>query len=307
LVLAAQRDQERLWAGLASLGWDREKHGRFFQLLGRLPLDAIVPAYNEETTVKPVVETLLRSRCFWRVIVVDDGSTDGTAAAARSTGAEVLSLEENGGKMAAMMAGVARSNARSLAFFDADAENLSEAHVRTLVRAWKSGDHAQVCGTVDQGLMNRSKIATGQRIVLREVLEGIPCDCGGYTAETAINYLADRTGHATKSVELTGLRLRHKIDKFGWLSGVAKNARMVAGMLGAHVALSKSNGQTCEIGEAIGTGDVGSLVGSAVGGSTAGVAGAVIGGLAGRAAGTVLEEPGGPACTWGRRGTRHPS
>jgi len=50
-----------------------------------------------------------------RVIVVDDGSTDRTAAIARLAGAEVIRFEENSGKARAMMAGFAR--ARELGCF----------------------------------------------------------------------------------------------------------------------------------------------------------------------------------------------
>jgi glycosyltransferase involved in cell wall biosynthesis len=51
---------------------------------------AIVPAYNEEPNVTSVVEAIHRHAPDFDVLVVDDGSTDSTAACARSAGAEVL-------------------------------------------------------------------------------------------------------------------------------------------------------------------------------------------------------------------------
>ena len=55
------------------------------------------------------------------IVVVDDGSGDGTAAAARGAGADqVLEMGSNGGKGAAVRAGVRAARGRTVAFTDAD-------------------------------------------------------------------------------------------------------------------------------------------------------------------------------------------
>ncbi|MGH9285219.1 MAG: glycosyltransferase, partial [Acidimicrobiales bacterium] len=57
----------------------------------------------------------------YEVIVVDDGSADGTAEAARRAGADtVVALPRNRGKGAAVRAGVAAATGRAVAFLDAD-------------------------------------------------------------------------------------------------------------------------------------------------------------------------------------------
>jgi glycosyltransferase involved in cell wall biosynthesis len=66
---------------------------------------ALVPAYGAEKTVGAVVRGL-REHC--PVLVVDDGSNDGTGEAARLAGAEVLRLSPNGGKGTALRAGLER-------------------------------------------------------------------------------------------------------------------------------------------------------------------------------------------------------
>jgi glycosyltransferase involved in cell wall biosynthesis len=68
---------------------------------------AVIPAYNESRTIKEVVEGALRY--VDRVIVVDDGSTDGTGEKAREAGAQVILQAENRGKAAAMKAGFRES------------------------------------------------------------------------------------------------------------------------------------------------------------------------------------------------------
>ncbi|HET8732239.1 MAG TPA: glycosyltransferase family 2 protein [Anaeromyxobacteraceae bacterium] len=66
---------------------------------------AIVPAFNEERSLPAVVGGLRRLSPGVDVCVVDDGSTDGTAAVARAHGATVLSLPVNLGIGGAVQAG----------------------------------------------------------------------------------------------------------------------------------------------------------------------------------------------------------
>lgn len=210
------------------------------------PIDAIVPAHNEESTVADVARALIQSGAFGRVIVVDDGSTDKTAEQAKLGGAEVVRLERNIGKTGAMMAGVEQSTARDIAFFDADAVNMKPEYATALAGEYRKGGYAQVCGVLDHGVMNTSRLATGQRIVRRDVLEGIPKTCNGYSAETAINYLADKVG-PTQTVLLAGLQFRTKTDKVGVVNGLAQGAKMLGEMTAAQVALARSNGATCAL------------------------------------------------------------
>jgi len=66
---------------------------------------AIVPAFNEAPSIADVVTGL--HGIVSHVLIVDDGSTDQTAARARIAGAEVLSLGTNTGKGSAVRAGLA--------------------------------------------------------------------------------------------------------------------------------------------------------------------------------------------------------
>lgn len=65
----------------------------------------IVPAWNEERNVGRVVTEVLGADPSYDVIVIDDGSTDGTATAARDAGATVLPLPFNLGVGGAMKTG----------------------------------------------------------------------------------------------------------------------------------------------------------------------------------------------------------
>jgi glycosyltransferase involved in cell wall biosynthesis len=69
---------------------------------GRPRLLAVVPAHDEAPRIAAVVRA---AAAHLPVLVVDDGSTDGTAGAAREAGAEVLERRPNAGKGAALRAG----------------------------------------------------------------------------------------------------------------------------------------------------------------------------------------------------------
>ena len=72
---------------------------------------AIVPAKDNVESISATVTALLKSGAIGEVLVVDDGSVDGTGESANKAGARVIELESNLGKGGAVAAGVASSGA----------------------------------------------------------------------------------------------------------------------------------------------------------------------------------------------------
>jgi glycosyltransferase involved in cell wall biosynthesis len=87
-------------------------------------LSIVVPAYNEEgavaATVKRIRAALSELPMRFEIIVVDDGSTDGTRTAAGLSGAVVLSSADNDGYGSALKRGIAASQSDYVAIIDAD-------------------------------------------------------------------------------------------------------------------------------------------------------------------------------------------
>jgi glycosyltransferase involved in cell wall biosynthesis len=103
---------------------------------------AIVPAYQAAPTVGAVVRGILAT--VPRVLVVDDGSSDDTAAEAERAGADVLRLAGNSGKGSAIRAGLARvlgadTGATHVAFLDADGQH-DPADLPALLAAAEAGE-----------------------------------------------------------------------------------------------------------------------------------------------------------------------
>jgi len=81
----------------------------------------LIPAFNEEATIGEVLERIASLELDAQVIVVDDGSTDGTAAIAESHGATVI-RQANAGKGAAIRAAIGAIDGDIAVIQDADME-----------------------------------------------------------------------------------------------------------------------------------------------------------------------------------------
>lgn len=92
-------------------------------------LVAVIPAYQEAATIAAVVTRLRAAMPGVPVLVVDDGSSDGTAAIAAAAGAEVLGGAANQGKGAALRLGMRAALARGasmVATLDGDGQHRPE-------------------------------------------------------------------------------------------------------------------------------------------------------------------------------------
>ncbi|HBA91140.1 MAG TPA: hypothetical protein DCZ08_05065, partial [Anaerolineaceae bacterium] len=115
---------------------------------------ALIPAYNEGNRVAPVVRAAL---AYLPVLVVDDGSSDGTARYALDAGAEVLYQQPNQGKGAALRAGFATALERgyqAVLTLDADGQH-DPAEIPAFLAAYRRTSADLIIGRRDFTSMPR--------------------------------------------------------------------------------------------------------------------------------------------------------
>ncbi|HEX6569704.1 MAG TPA: glycosyltransferase [Acidimicrobiales bacterium] len=185
---------------------------------------AVIPAWNEAKTIGGVVYAALDARLVDDVIVVDNASTDATAAVAAAHGARVV-VEPTPGKGEAMRAGVAAAPlAGVVVFLDADLMGLRPEHIDSLVAAVAGRRADMACGLFDRGplanpiFLAKLPVLTGQRALRRDLFDLLDLtDVHGYRVEAALNSLVAQRGLVRHDEVLPGLWHRTKQEKLGSL------------------------------------------------------------------------------------------
>lgn len=119
-------------------------------------LSVVIPVYNEEATLREVVRKVLAVPHLLEVIIVDDGSTDGTAEVATSIisnhpQVRLECLPRNSGKTAALRVGFALTRGEVVIVQDADLEY----------------DPQEIFGVIQPILEGHADVVFGSRFLVR--------------------------------------------------------------------------------------------------------------------------------------------
>jgi len=125
-----------LTAGIANIRWSSQK-------IAPPVVSVIVPTYNRWPLVREAIESVLaQSYTLFELIVVDDGSTDGTAGKLAEYGMSLRLIEQRPrGVSAARNRGVSIARGRYLAFLDSDDLWLPE---KLAIQTAFMEDHAEI-------------------------------------------------------------------------------------------------------------------------------------------------------------------
>jgi len=197
-------------------------------------LSVIIPAYNEASRIQNVLKVVAACDFVDEIIVVDDCSTDGTAAAAsKCQRAHVLRLPVNGGKGAAVAAGARFARGELCLLLDADLSGLTASHIQSVVAPNLTGQAEMTLGILSGGNFwsdagqGVSPALSGQRALRRETLVNIPglteCRMG---VEVLINLAIRQQGGRITRVPLDGVNHALKEQKMGWYRGISARCRM---------------------------------------------------------------------------------
>lgn len=161
-------------------------------------VSAIVCAYNEEKTVKPILEVLLSHPRIDEVIVVNDGSSDRTGKAINSVKNQRLIMihhKKNLGKGAAVTNAVRTTKGDTLLFVDADTRGFCQAHIDMLLSPIRIDSKCMVIGLregeklLDKTLNAILKSLGGERVIMKKYITPLISKIrnSGYGVETILN------------------------------------------------------------------------------------------------------------------------
>jgi glycosyltransferase involved in cell wall biosynthesis len=207
----------------------------------------VIPAYNEATRIQRMLPAVLQADGISRIVVVDDGSTDGTSQVACLQAAgdprfELIRFDVNRGKAFAMAAGAEQAGAPIIIFLDADLIGLQPGHIRALLRPVQAGAAEMAVGVFRHGrwmtdMAHRClPILSGQRCLRWSCftdLEGLSGFRSG--VEAAFNLHALLRGLRVRHVFWSGVTHTMKPEKSGYARGGLLYLRMNREI--AHAAL----------------------------------------------------------------------
>lgn len=198
---------------------------------------AVVPAHNESGRVGATVTAIRAIDDVSEVVVVDDGSTDGTHDEAKRAGARVLRLGHRSGKGRALAEGIAAAGPSDVfLLIDADlgasAEGLrallepviqdkADVAIAAPPRSGRPSGFGLVEGLARWGVRRLAGSAmdrplSGQRAVRSEVVAAVGGFAPGFGVDTAFTIDALRAGYRVFEVPLTFTHARTGRDAAGF-------------------------------------------------------------------------------------------
>ena len=212
-----------------------------------MKISCIIPAYNEEKTIKNVVSAVRNSGVFDEIIVINDGSADSTAKVLlQEKDIIFINLPENLGKGGAVWQGLQQATGEIITMLDADLVGLEKHHFKKLLSPILEKSHRVSVGIIrheDKKFRSwiQEKVPTlsGQQAFLKELIENANIKDSKFGLEVTLKDHFEKKGVITKRVFLEGVTHMIKEEKIGPVTGFFARLKMYIEILIALITLRK--------------------------------------------------------------------
>lgn len=195
---------------------------------------AVVPAYNEKERISTVLEAIKAAEMVDEIVVVCDGSTDGTyESVAGDPEVKAVKLQTNQGKGSAMRAGAENTDADVVLFLDADLIGMDGPKVDAIVEPVVRDEADMSIGIFKAGRTSTdfaqvlAPYISGQRAMRRDTFLSIPrLDEVRSGVETAITKFSRARRLRVRRVDLEGCTHCMKEEKLGFVKGFKCRLKM---------------------------------------------------------------------------------
>lgn len=202
---------------------------------------AIIPAYNESERIRTVLGALTRVSMIDEIIVVDDGSSDGTEEVVRRfRGVTLVTNKMNIGKGASMDRGVKMAKNDVIFFCDADLLSFTKEDAEAIITPVIDGRYDMYIG-MRGNFMQRAVRAwglnSGERALRKEVWQSLPAYYKyRYRIEVGLNRQVMRYGFRGLGWKMFKYTQPTKESKYGFLRGTLLRWWMNFDVLSAYIA-----------------------------------------------------------------------
>ncbi|MFM0207502.1 glycosyltransferase [Paraburkholderia sediminicola] len=204
-------------------------------------MSCVICAYNEAPRIGTVLAVACAHPLLGEVIVVDDGSTDGTAEIVEGfASVRLIRCTENRGKSAAMAAGIAAARGEWLMLLDADLKGLTAEGISALATPVLQGK-AQVSLSLRQNSLLAFRaigldFVSGERVVTKALLSEVLLEVHGMPRFGVEVFTNRRIIERNLSIAVTHwphVTQARKTEKLGYWKGVRAEWRMIADLFRA--------------------------------------------------------------------------
>ncbi len=199
-----------------------------------MKVSCIIATYNEGSRITGVLNVVIGHELIDEVIVINDGSTDGTKEVLEQQGGiTLISYDNNKGKTFAVMTGLEKSRNDLVILIDADLVDLTKQNITDLILPVIQGQSDITISLRKNSLLIFKLLGldfvSGERVFPKKIIGDLKqlAHLRSFGLEVFMNSIIIKNKFRIKIVPWSNVSHFRKSQKFGWWQGMERDYSMV--------------------------------------------------------------------------------